>query len=57
MKGEKEAGVTIMQMDVGMDTGAMLAKTAVPVTDEMTQGQLHDILKERSAQLLLDTID
>ena len=57
LKGEKEAGVTIMQMDVGMDTGAMLAKTAVPVTDEMTQGQLHDILKERGAQLLLDTID
>ena len=47
LKGEKEAGVTIMQMDVGMDTGAMLSRTAVPVGPEMTQGELHDILKEK----------
>lgn len=56
LKGEKEAGVTIMQMDVGMDTGAMLSRTAVPVGPEMTQGELHDILKEKGARLLLDTI-
>lgn len=56
LKGEKEAGVTIMQMDVGMDTGAMLSKVAVPVGPEMTQGELHDILKEKGARLLLDTI-
>lgn len=56
LKGETEAGVTIMQMDVGMDTGAMLSKVSVPVGPEMTQGELHDILKEKGAQLLLDTI-
>lgn len=56
LKGEKEAGVTIMQMDVGMDTGTMLSKVSVPVGPEMTQGELHDILKEKGAQLLLDTI-
>lgn len=56
LKGEKEAGVTIMQMDVGMDTGAMLSKVSVPVGPEMTQGELHDILKEKGARLLLDTI-
>ena len=48
--------MTIMQMDVGMDTGAMLSKVSVPVGPEMTQGELHDILKEKGAQLLLDTI-
>lgn len=37
-----------MQMDVGMDTGAMLSRTAVPVGPEMTQGELHDILKEKA---------
>lgn len=56
LKGETEAGVTIMQMDVGMDTGAMLSKVSVPVGPEMTQGELHDILKEKGAQLFLDTI-
>ncbi|MCH3950187.1 MAG: methionyl-tRNA formyltransferase [Acidaminococcus sp.] len=57
LKGEKEAGVTIMQMDVGMDTGAMLAKVSTPIGPEMTQGELHDVLKEKGAALLLETID
>jgi methionyl-tRNA formyltransferase len=57
LKGEKEAGVTIMKMDVGMDTGDMLSKVSVPVSDTMTQGELHDILKEKGAELLLSTID
>ena len=56
LKGEKEAGVTIMQMDVGMDTGAMLSKVAVPIGPEMCQGELHDILKEKGAHQLLETI-
>lgn len=56
-QGEKEAGVTIMQMDVGMDTGDMLAKVSVPVAPEMTMGELHDILKTKGAQLLLDVLD
>ena len=57
LKGEKEAGVTIMQMDVGMDTGAMLSKVAVPIGPDMTLGELYDILKEKGAALLLETID
>lgn len=57
LHGETEAGVTIMQMDVGMDTGAMLSKVAVPVGPDMTQGKLHDILKVKGAELLLTTID
>ncbi len=57
LNGEKESGVTIMQMDIGMDTGDMLAKVAVPISEEMTMGELHDELKVKGAQLLLETID
>ena len=57
LNGEKESGVTIMQMDIGMDTGDMLAKVVVPIGEEMTMGELHDELKEKGAQLLLETIE
>lgn len=57
LNGEKESGVTIMQMDIGMDTGDMLEKVAVPITENMTMGELHDELKVKGAQLLLETID
>lgn len=56
IKGEKESGVTIMQMDIGMDTGAMLGKAAVPITENMTMGELHDKLMTQGAQLLLQVI-
>lgn len=56
IKGEKESGVTIMQMDIGMDTGAMLGKTTVPITENMTMGELHDELMTQGAQLLLQVI-
>lgn len=57
LNGEAESGVTIMQMDIGMDTGDMLSKVIVPITEEMTMGQLHDELKVEGAKLLLSTID
>lgn len=57
LNGETESGVTIMQMDIGMDTGDMLSKVVVPITEEMTMGQLHDELKVKGAELLLSTID
>lgn len=57
LNGEKESGVTIMQMDIGMDTGDMLAKVVVPIGEEMTMGELHDELKEKGAQLLLETME
>ena len=57
LNGEKEAGVTIMQMDAGMDTGAMLLKASTPITPEMSQGELHDILKEKGAALLLEAVE
>lgn len=57
IKGEKESGVTIMQMDIGMDTGAMLAKVVVPIGENTTMGELHDALRAEGAKLLLTTID
>ena len=57
IKGEKESGVTIMQMDIGMDTGAMLDKIVVPIEENTTMGELHDALREQGAALLLEVID
>ena len=57
IKGETESGVTIMQMDKGMDTGAMLSKVVVPIEENTTMGQLHDQLMVAGAQLLLETMD
>ena len=57
IKGEKESGVTIMQMDIGMDTGAMLDKVVVPIAENTTMGELHDALRDQGATLLLEVID
>lgn len=57
IKGEKESGVTIMQMDIGMDTGAMLDKVVVPIEENTTMGELHYALREQGAALLLQVID
>ena len=57
MQGEKESGVTIMQMDIGMDTGDMIKKVVVPIGENMTMGELHDELKVKGAELLLEVID
>ena len=57
IKGEKESGVTIMQMDIGMDTGAMLDKVVVPIEENTTMGELHYALRKQGAALLLQVID
>ncbi|MBO5409123.1 MAG: methionyl-tRNA formyltransferase [Clostridia bacterium] len=54
--GETQSGVTIMQMNEGLDTGDMLSKTVVPITPEETGGSLHDKLMVAGGELLLDTI-
>ncbi|MFI4963086.1 MAG: methionyl-tRNA formyltransferase [Legionellales bacterium] len=57
LNGDAQSGVTIMQMDVGMDTGDMLAKVVCPITAEETAGSLHDKLALSSARPLLDTLN
>ena len=57
VNGEKKSGNTTMLMDVGLDTGDMLLKDEIDITEDMTAGELHDILMDRGANLLVDTID
>lgn len=54
--GDQESGVAIMQMDVGLDTGAVWQEERVAITPHMTTGELHDRLKMVGASLLLATI-
>ena len=54
--GDTETGVTIMQMDVGLDTGDMLYKLACPITAEDTSGTLYDKLANLGPQGLIDTL-
>jgi methionyl-tRNA formyltransferase len=56
MAGDKETGVTIMQMDEGLDTGAMANDLgmlrALPIGADMTAGDLHDELAKLGAELM-----
>lgn len=54
--GEKETGVTIMQMDKGLDTGDMLLKSYVCITEEDTGESLHDKLAEAGAKLIVKAL-
>ena len=54
--GDEETGVTIMQMDVGLDTGDMLFKLSCPVTAQDTSASLYDKLAQLGPQGLLETL-
>ncbi|MDP9771168.1 methionyl-tRNA formyltransferase [Kosakonia cowanii] len=54
--GDAQTGVTIMQMDVGLDTGDMLYKLACPVTPEDTSATLYDKLAGLGPQGLIETL-
>ncbi len=57
LSGDKEAGVTIMQMDVGMDTGAMLLPASIPVANEETAGSLFAKLSQLGGTTLMQALD
>ena len=54
--GEKESGVTIMQMGTGLDTGDMISRIVVPLAKDETGGSLFDKLAEAGAELLIQTL-
>ena len=56
INGDPVTGVTIMQMDVGMDTGDMIATREVVIGEEETGGGLFDKLAEVGAKLCVDTM-
>ncbi len=57
MAGDTATGVTIMQMDEGLDTGDMLLLEEIEISPTMTSGELHDQMAEIGARLVLRTLD
>ncbi|BET98517.1 methionyl-tRNA formyltransferase [Xenorhabdus taiwanensis] len=55
--GDQETGVTIMQMDAGLDTGNMLLKAICPITNEDTSASLYEKLADIGPKALLNTLD
>ncbi|MEO0391626.1 MAG: methionyl-tRNA formyltransferase [Pseudomonadota bacterium] len=54
--GDEETGITIMQMDEGLDTGDMLLIDRLPITDEDDAGSLHDGLAQMGAKLIVEAL-
>nr|WP_294527240.1 methionyl-tRNA formyltransferase [uncultured Rhodopila sp.] len=56
LAGDAETGITIMQMDAGLDTGPMLLRQSVPITTETTTAHLHDLLADIGATLIVKAL-
>ncbi|MBM3522611.1 MAG: methionyl-tRNA formyltransferase [Alphaproteobacteria bacterium] len=56
LAGDPETGITIMQMDAGLDTGPMLLREAIAIAPDMTAGALHDRLAELGGRLIVETL-
>jgi len=56
-QGDKESGVTIMQMEAGLDTGPMLLKTRLDIATDETSQTLHDKLAEQGGEALKQAVD
>jgi len=57
LAGDRESGITIMRMDVGLDTGPMLLRESLPIAPAMTAGELHDALAPLGAKLVARALD
>jgi methionyl-tRNA formyltransferase len=56
MAGDTQTGITIMQMDAGLDTGPMLMTARAAIDDTTTAGDLHDRLSEIGGKLILEAL-
>jgi len=56
INGEKETGVTTFRLQHAIDTGDILLQERIPITENMTAGELHDIMMEVGAQTLVKTL-
>lgn len=54
--GDAQTGITLMQMDAGLDTGAMLAVARTPIVSTDTTATLHDRLAQTGARLIVDAL-
>ncbi len=57
LNGEQETGVSIMEMDAGMDTGPVFKTATCPIDANTTAGELHDQLAALAAPPLIDVLD
>ncbi len=57
LAGDAQSGMTLMQMDRGLDTGPVLLESATPIGPNETAGQLHDRLSDLAADLLTDALN
>ncbi len=57
LAGDAQTGITIMQMDEGLDTGAMLLQGQVPIGKQTDAASLHDALAGLGAKLIVDALD
>jgi methionyl-tRNA formyltransferase len=55
--GDTESGVTVMQMEAGLDTGPMLFKVTTPISAQDTGGSLHDRLAQMGPEAVLEAIE
>src|SRR2546422_289218 len=56
LAGDAQTGVSIMQMDAGLDTGAVLAQSGVPIAPDDDAGTLHDKLAALGAEMIVATL-
>ncbi|MGB5082157.1 MAG: methionyl-tRNA formyltransferase [Burkholderiales bacterium] len=56
LAGDRETGISIMQMDEGLDTGPVLRQRSIPIAEEDTAGTLHDRLAALGGRLIVDVL-
>lgn len=56
MAGDRQTAATIMRMDEGLDTGPVCASAPIAIGADMTTGDLHDLMAERGAALMVETL-
>ncbi|WP_027799092.1 methionyl-tRNA formyltransferase [Paraburkholderia dilworthii] len=54
--GDAETGITLMQMDAGLDTGAMISEIRTPISADDTTATLHDRLAQEGAKLIVEAL-
>jgi methionyl-tRNA formyltransferase len=54
--GDAETGITLMQMDAGLDTGAMISEIRTPISADDTTATLHDRLAQDGAKLIVEAL-
>lgn len=57
LAGDRNSGISLMQMDAGLDTGPVYARSETPIGERTTAGELHDTLAEIGGKLLCDRLD